>query len=183
MRLIHRPSRPHCFRPLRGSEACRLAWCFAHFHANDVPVEELVGEALCALTYASSRYEEARDIPFGAYATLVIRHYLTHAIHRWRREKRCRPLPRPTRSEGDVSELADRRPAPDAADGAAARELCERIRRFLPAQLYEVLYLYHGEGHTFEEIGARVGLTRQRVRQIVVKATNRVRKRFPKEMS
>src|SRR5438067_2093127 len=50
-----------------------------------VPAKELLGEARLALAYAASRFEEGRGVPFGAYATMVIRHRLAQAVDVWRR--------------------------------------------------------------------------------------------------
>src|SRR5918994_440129 len=104
MRRIQRPSRPLRFLPLRTPPrtaagffpphrpaarltadgrrrvetyrllACRVAWRFARRNARDVPTDELVAEALYALTYAAGLYDANRDVPFGAYASRVIRH-------------------------------------------------------------------------------------------------------------
>src|SRR5262245_9287343 len=73
--------------------AYKMAWRFARHQARDIPPEELVGEALCGLTYAASMFQENRGVPFAAYATLVVRHRLIRAILDWQREKWIRPLP------------------------------------------------------------------------------------------
>jgi RNA polymerase sigma factor FliA len=147
----------------------QVAWQFARSHARDVPIDELNGEALYGLTYAAALYDADRRVPFLAYAERVIRHCLFRRIQTWRRERWVRP---PAGEE--VGETEDRRPAPDRA-----RDLCEQVRRALPARLYEVLHLYHAQGHTLREIGARLGVTQARVRQMLNKAAAVVRERFP----
>ena len=192
-RRVWQPAKPRPAAPVRPLDALgrarveafaplayRLAWQYARHHARDVPPDELIAEALYGLTYAAGLFDEGRQVPFGAYATLVVRHRLIQAILSWRRGKRVGPYP--TRSDaGDDTawEAEDRQPAPDLAAGAAARELCDRIRRVLPASWYAVIRLYYAEGFTYAEIGRRVGLTRESIRQMVTKATERVRQKFP----
>jgi RNA polymerase sigma factor (sigma-70 family) len=159
------------------SLAYRLAWYFARSRATDVPVDELIGEAFYGLTYAAGMFRASKRVPFGAYATMVIRHRLMQAIRTWRRDRWAGPFP--TGTDEYAWEAPDPKPAPDLAARAAACEMCERVRRVLPAQMYAVLRLYHGEGRTLEEIGTVYGVTRQRIRQILAKATARARRHFP----
>jgi RNA polymerase sigma factor (sigma-70 family) len=159
--------------------AYRLAWHYAR-NSRDVPPDELIAEALYGLTYASGLFDESRGVPFPAYATLVVRHRLFHAILSWRRAKRA--VPYPTRIEvGDEGpwEAEDHRPGPDQAAQASAREMCDRVRQVLPPDWYAVLRLYHVEGYTFDEIGRHFGLTRQRIQQVLIKAIARARRHFP----
>jgi RNA polymerase sigma factor (sigma-70 family) len=151
--------------------AHQLAWKFARYAARDVPAEELVAEALLALTNAAGQFDESRGVPFAAFAALAIRRRLIYFVITWRRGRWLRSLPdRLPDAEWDVA---------DPGAGAAAREMCERVRRILPARWYVALRLYHAEGHTMEEIGARFGISRERVRQLVRKATLLAREHFP----
>src|SRR5436305_11176499 len=56
------------------SLAYQIAWWYARRRAPDVPGDELIAEALYGLTYAAGLFDEARRVPFGAYAALVIQH-------------------------------------------------------------------------------------------------------------
>jgi RNA polymerase sigma factor (sigma-70 family) len=49
----------------------------------------------------------------------------------------------------------------------------------LPARTYKLLRLRYGEGRTLVEIGSRLGLTGQRVRQMVAEASRQLRLAFP----
>ena len=75
--------------------AHQMAWKAARFYACDMPADELVAEALLGLTYASCLFDEERGVPFGAYATMVIRHRLIHAVRSWRQAKRPKRMPAP----------------------------------------------------------------------------------------
>jgi RNA polymerase sigma factor (sigma-70 family) len=166
--------RVEAFCPL----AYQLAWKFARHAARDVPAEELIAEALLGLTYAAGLFDETRGVPFGAYATLVVRHRLIQAIIRWRRARRVRPLP-VGRREGDPWESADPSRLPEVPAQSAAREMCDQLRRLLPDRWYSILLLYHVEGCTLGEVGQRLGISRERVRQLIEKATEQARESFP----
>ena len=157
--------------------AYQLAWRFARRYARDMPADELIAEALYALTYAAGMFDEKRQVPFGAYANMVIKHRLIQAILSWRRGKRVGPMPVLFDGEGEW-EVKDR-PGPDVPTMTAAQEMCDRVRRVLPARWFTVLHLFHGEGRTLEEIGDQFGVSRQRVQQLVVKASKRVQQCFP----
>ena len=161
--------------------AYQQAWKVARHLARDVPADELTSEALYALTYAASLYDPGRSVPFGAYATMVIRQRLILLVAAWRRARRAvRRVPGADRDD-DVWE-AEARPGLDVLTATATHELCDRVRELLPPRWYTFLRLHHGEGRTLEEIGTRYGVTRQRVRELVVKAAQRVREHFPEWM-
>jgi RNA polymerase sigma factor (sigma-70 family) len=146
-----------------------------------MPLEELLGEARLGLADAASRFHEDEGVPFGAYATLVIRHRLVQAITTWRRGGR---LAFPCFSDlglfGMDGEL--RTPDPPCAwtrepgEALASQELLEQVRRALPPRWFTLLELYYAEGHTLEDIGRAFGVSRQRVRRLLVKALARARR-------
>lgn len=165
-------------------EACtplayRLAWRYARQQARDVPPDELIAEALYGLTYAAGMFDEARRVPFAAYAALVIRHRLMQLVRTWRRARRAVSYPVGSSYDDAPWEAADDRPAPDLVSGASAREVCERVRRVLPARWYKILRLRYAEGWTYGEIGDYLGVSRQWVPHLIEKATRRVLQHFP----
>jgi RNA polymerase sigma factor (sigma-70 family) len=146
-----------------------------------VPLEELLGEAGFALSDAAGRYDAARNVPFGAYATMVIRHRLVRAVTAWRRGGRL-DLVRFT-DLADTPSGSDLRdfdpPCPRAREPyqeAAARELLDHVRRVLPARWFRLLRLHYVCGHTLEEAGELLGVSRQRVQQLLVQALVRARR-------
>jgi RNA polymerase sigma factor (sigma-70 family) len=179
---MRRPLDPAAQARVEGSVALayRLAWQCLRQHARDVPADELIAEALYGLTYAAALFDETRRVPFVAYATLVIRHRLIQFVRAWRRAA-GRAGQYPDRGYADDApwEAEDDNPAPDPVTGLAAREMCDRVRRVMPRKWYTVLRLYHAEGRTFQEIGRMFGVSRQRVQQVVVLATEQARQSFP----
>lgn len=192
-RSYHRPAPPWRLsggRPLDSVgqarvEACvplayQLAWSHARQRALDVPPDELIAEALYGLTYAAGKFDRTRRVPFGAYATLVIRHRLAHFVRQWRQARRFGPYPGGASGPDDSPwEAVDHRPKPDLVAGTSAREVCERVRRVLPAQWYTILRLRYAEGWTYKEIGTHLGVSRQAVQQTIDKATQMVLETFP----
>jgi RNA polymerase sigma factor (sigma-70 family) len=159
--------------------AYQLAWRFARNQARDMPADELIAEALYGLTYAAGLYQEERGLAFGAYARLVIRHRLTQCTMHWRRARRARSFPIVAGTEGPIEWEAEDCSGPDACADSAASEMCHRVRAVLSDRLYNVLCLRHAEGRTLTEIASRMGISRQRVRQLMMMARNQVRQCFP----
>ncbi len=151
-----------------------------------VPLAELAGEARLALVHAAAFYDESREVPFGAFVTLVVRRRLIQAVTEWRRGGRLAHVP--------FTDLAGRDPSQDApsfdppclrtfAPGreVAACEVLERVRRSMPKRWFLALWLYYVDGHTLEEVGTRLGVCRERVRQLLCKGLRRARRRHPGE--
>jgi RNA polymerase sigma factor (sigma-70 family) len=157
--------------------ARRLAWKHYQSSARLVPLDELRGEALYGLVYAAGMFDPGRGVPFGAYATLAITHRLIQAVNVWRRGGRLAPvrftdLTASTQRDFDTPCLRTREPL----DHAVLDELIDRVRRMLPPRWFQALLLYYAHGHTLEEVGHRLGVTRERVRQLLTKAMGRARK-------
>ena len=93
-------------------------------------------------------------------------------------------LERPIVGEGDseLRELIEDEGAPMPEEQAAKRMLSEELRdtvASLPARersVIELRYgLYDGRTRTLEQVGAEIGVTRERVRQIEAKALSKLR--------
>lgn len=156
--------------------AHKLAWKYFQSCSRTVPLDDLYGEAQYALVYAAGMFNDTRGVPFGAYATMAISHRLIQAINNWRRGGPRAPV-RFTDLMAHVQTEFDT-PCPrtrESSDKAALNEAIERVRRRLPARWFRALDLYYAQGHTLEEVGQRLGVTRERVRQLLNKAVDRVR--------
>jgi DNA-directed RNA polymerase specialized sigma subunit len=151
-----------------------------------MPLEELLGEARLALADAASRFREDAGVPFRAYATMVIRHRLVQAITVWRRGGR---LAFPCFSDLGLFGVGGRLLAPDPhcpwahepGQIVANQEMLERVRRALPPRWFTLLELYYGQGYTMVEIGRQLGMSRQRVQELLCKALSRARRHCPGE--
>jgi RNA polymerase sigma factor (sigma-70 family) len=168
-----------------------LADCLARTQfrrcGRKVPLDELAGEARLALVYAAGLFDEGRGVPFGAYVTMVVRHWLVQAVTRWRRRGR---LDHVCFTELSSPDAADERspfdpPCPrgqNPAQEAADREVVDRVRRSMPPRWFALLRLYFVEEHTLEEIGVQIGVSRERVRQLLAKALRRARRHCPRKV-
>jgi RNA polymerase sigma factor (sigma-70 family) len=163
-----------------------LAWQQFRRCRRTVPLEELIGDAQLALAYAAGLFDEGKGVPFGAYATMVIRHRLVQAVTAWRRGGRLDHVPFTDLAGGCLpGEPLGFDPAcprtREAGQEAATRELLDRVRRTLPPRWFTLLQLYFSEERTLEEIGEQFGVSRERVRQLVAKAIARARLRCVRE--
>lgn len=157
-----------------------LAWRQYHRCGRTVPLEELQGEAQLALSYAASLYDEGKGVPFGAYATMVIRHRLVQAVTLWRRGGRLdhirfTDLLAQNPEEGAQAFEPVCPHSREAEKEAALQELVDRIRRMMPSRWFLLLELYFVHEYTLEEIGEQFHISRERVRQLLAKAVARAR--------
>jgi RNA polymerase sigma factor (sigma-70 family) len=150
-----------------------------------VPFDVLLSEAHYGLIYAASRYDESRGVPFGAFATLAIRHRLTQVATVWQRGgwRDMLTFTDVAAVRGDASRQPDppcwRTESPEQE--ASNRDLLTWIHDILPPRWFTVLLLHFAHNYTLEEIGTRYGISRERVRQLLGKAIQRVRREMREE--
>jgi RNA polymerase sigma factor (sigma-70 family) len=156
--------------------ARRLAWKHYRNCSRKVPLDELRGEALFGLVYAAGMFDVSRGVPFGAYATLAITHRLIHAVNIWRRggrldHVRFTDMTAHSQNEFDV-------PCPrtrESIEDAIVHERLDRVRNLVPHRCFQAMQLYYAHGHTLEEVGHQLGVTRERVRQLLMRAMEQAR--------
>jgi DNA-directed RNA polymerase specialized sigma24 family protein len=140
-----------------------------------VPVDELRGEAFLALVYATRWFDPARGVPWRIFAGRVVHQRLTRFVRRWLRQ------PAAVGTGGDVE--PDEAAAPNRADPTirdpaelvAAGDLCELVRRRLPARWFVLLWQVHAEGRTFVDVGRCRGVRADTVRKTCHMAEARAR--------
>jgi RNA polymerase sigma factor (sigma-70 family) len=167
------------------SQTERLAEVQYRRCGGKVPQGELLSEAHLGLLDAARRFDQTRGVLLGAFVTMIVQQRLRRAVQRWN-QRQAHQVCFTDLDELDsaankpVVDLAD--PCMPEADGpAAVREALERVRRVLPERSYAVLRLHYVEGHALEEIGREMGVSRQRVRQIIKQAKERARRLCPGE--
>jgi RNA polymerase sigma factor (sigma-70 family) len=155
--------------------ARHFAAAFARRTRRDLPADELVAEAGVALCYAAGKFDPAAGVPFPAYLTLVLKHWLIQ-VARARRRRAAFPV---VSLAAFAGEDGRRDPTvgrePDPGEAVAANNAAERVRPHLTARSFRVLLAYYGHGRTLQEIGDVEGVTRERVRQICAKGRNHAR--------
>ena len=154
-----------------------LAWRQFQSCARTMPLDELNGEAMYALAYAAGMFDQERGVPFGAFATMAITHRLIQAVNVWRRGGRLTHLRFTDLSLASSTDFDMACPRTrESIEQASTNEQLDRLRCTLPARWFAALQMYFGDGYTLEEVGHRLGVTRERVRQIINKAMGRARK-------
>ncbi|HTN77889.1 MAG TPA: sigma-70 family RNA polymerase sigma factor [Pirellulaceae bacterium] len=139
---------------------------------------ELVSEGNVALLRAIEHFDVAQGIKFSTYATTAIRRHLYRHLQLER--KRSVRFPLGLESEHVTVETtgdeAERHSAQSYATEVSILKLVERLepreRRIITARFG---LLHEPEQHSFTELGAQLGVSKERARQITNRALQRLR--------
>jgi RNA polymerase sigma factor (sigma-70 family) len=150
----------------------KLAYKIAsRYRGKGIPLDDLRSAGLSGLVKASRKFDPARGA-FGAYAELWIKGELTRlfkpggdALGFGRAKSLNAPVFNDDDGEADpqaIDLVIDERAPTVSLD---VSNLTERERR---------VFLGHSEGETLGELGSELGLTPERIRQVYVRAAERV---------
>lgn len=153
----------------------------SRFNIPRIDFEDKVQEARIGLLTAAQSFDEGRGVPFGAYATRVIRNRLNNLYREQRRiaGAETRELDAPVgEMDGETGQsmLADRfenDPADD--DLAAVREIMDDLPA-RPRRIWQGVMA----GKTYDAIGAEEGISKQAVQQTMVATQNTLRAQLAK---
>jgi RNA polymerase sigma factor (sigma-70 family) len=148
---------------LRRARFLGLAW------------EDLQQEAVIGLLRAGQGFNPAYGVKFSSYAGVAIRHHLHNVLS----ARRYRATPSlPTFEDGSTLEPEDRRTAaPDAAAILAdEKDRVAQLMRLLHPRERVIFQMYFWDDLSFAQIGVRVGLSGERVRQIFDGSLRRLRR-------
>jgi RNA polymerase sigma factor (sigma-70 family) len=148
---------------LRRARALGLAW------------EDLHQEAVVGLLRAGQGFNPAVGVKFSSYAGVAIRHHLQNVLTA-RRYRATTGLP--TREDGATIEPEDRRCQPPDAAAILADEkqrVGELMRLLLPRER-AIFEMYFWHEMSFAQIGAEIGLSGERVRQLFERSLQRLRR-------
>jgi RNA polymerase primary sigma factor len=170
------------------------------YQTRGVPLADLIDEGNIGLMRAARKFDETKGIKFISYAVWWIRQAILQARAEQSRIVRVPPyrtgvLPEARLSldapvgNGEDSQLLEYLPdqgMPRPDEQALNTSLTESIDAALTrlnSRDASILRLYYGldgnDALTLEEIGARLGITRERVRQIRDRALRRMRTSLP----
>ncbi len=143
------------------------------WRASGVPLEDLQQEANAALLYAIDRYDPGRNVRFFHIAKVYIRRELRMAVQRW-------GGPAQEDEEGGRRDPADDDISPgETVEQRALRTALDHALGLLTYRESEIIKLRHGLGggycYSYDEIGRIFRLSREWVRQIEVKAMEKLR--------
>jgi RNA polymerase primary sigma factor len=151
------------------------------YMGRGVPFLDLIQEGNIGLIRATKKFDYRRGHKFSTYATWWIRQAVTRAIQVARRPL---SLETPTDDEedsvlGDFIEDDEAPPPDDMATYNLLKEHLEEVLNGLPPREVRILQLRYGlldgQAYTLEEVGRKMGVTRERVRQIEAQALSRLR--------
>jgi len=155
----------------------------ASYHANkyqnipNVPFDDLQQEAFMALMRAAETFDAQRGVPFGAYATRVIKNRLNSifekAVKRAKKEQATLDEEMPGR-EGETAkdQLAD-----VAAGTTEASDLAilEEVLAAVPGRTRQIVQMM-AEGRNWREIGQEVGLSHEGARKAAMATLAQMRR-------
>lgn len=153
-------------------------------HVAGLPLEEAESAGRLGLLRAAELWDETRGIRFNTFAAYWIKQHIFRAAEQWRlvhvpchklhdksyRPARCFSLDSNS-NKWNYNPVYEALSIPDAD----RRDEMEVAMRCLRQREREVLKLRFWEGLTLLETGARLGVTRERIRQIEARALEKLR--------
>lgn len=162
------------------------------YQGQGVDMEDLVSEGNIGLMAAARTYDATRGGRFVKFAVVHIRRQIEWAIKgqtiSFEPEygRRTRSIDAPLGAKNNMSLLsvitdANALQADDIVHNAAVEEVVGKVLGILNERERTVISAYYGDGITMAEIGIKMGLKRERVRQIRNRAIRRLRNEFKKK--
>ena len=164
------------------------------YQGQGLAMEDLVSEGNMGLMKAAGKYDATRGLRFVNYAVVFIRQQIEKALKKESAEQRVestrdgqtRSVDAPLGSKANVSLLSvlvntDSPQADQRVYDANLEEAVERALQTLNERETTVINAFFGLGEermTMAEIGERMNLKRERVRQIRNKAVRQLRKAY-----
>jgi len=137
--------------------------------------EDLHQEAVIGLLRASKGFNPNFGVKFSSYAGVAVRNHLQNVLATRRNHA---PKGMPTLEDGTALEPEDRRATPPDAAAILADEkerVAQLMRQLLPRER-TIFQMYFWEDMSFAQIGARIRLSGERVRQIFEGSLRRLRR-------
>lgn len=173
-----------------------LVWRVAlKLQNHGVELDDLVGWGQFGLLHACRRYDPKQGVRFSTYATWCIRGRILRALAEQSRTIRV-PAGQQTKAnrgkwgayqalaEADLGtplcELAIQREGPDPLEASEDDERITDLLGYLKPRAAQILRLRFGligEQQTLEQVGARFGIHKERVRQVQNEALKHLRER------
>jgi RNA polymerase primary sigma factor len=164
-----------------------LVISIAKGYANrHVPIEDLIQEGNLGLIDAAERFDIGRGCQFSTYAIWRIRDYVSRATRNMTMNGReVLSLDLPVDEDGDniLADLIPDENTMSPCELAGKNELKEHVKEMVSClkpcerRVIELRFGFDGAPeHSLREIGEILGISKERVRQIEVKALGRLRK-------
>lgn len=135
---------------------------------------DLISEGYMGLIKASKTFDPYAGFRFLSYAKLAIRQSISSAMWNWR-HNRHESLDEPVFNDNDETKI-DRLPSEDVqADEKYACEQVKGLLSFLSKREFEIIRLRYWHDMTYEEVGRKIGVSKERVRQSENKALKKLK--------
>lgn len=169
MRLSEMPESLEIVRNLAASRSRKYPW------ARD----EIVSNCNLALVQADQSFDASRGVPWEAYLIQGCELAVLKALRcrRLRGNRRGRTQRRFSELSHHVVAAAISVTSRSPVEMIEARDLADRVLSTIHARQREVVWGYLANGETFEEIGKRIGLSKERTRQIYAQAVAKIHER------
>jgi RNA polymerase sigma factor (sigma-70 family) len=137
--------------------------------ARNIDLDDLAGEGMVALCHAASEYRPDAGTKFSTFASRVILQALWRALNAGR--YRWRPGQLPVNEDGRELDPPDNRHGPEPGTALDA----EAVLHWLEPRDRKLLEMSYLHGLTNEEISGQLGISQQRVGQLLGRALRRAR--------
>ncbi|VTS00519.1 sigma-70 family RNA polymerase sigma factor [Tuwongella immobilis] len=138
---------------------------------NQNHFDELVSEAHLALILAAKRFDPARGVLFSTYASIWIRSFIRRYLVTLPKDTGygATLLPSDDCRDDFTAQIPDK-----AAPKSWGEEEWRKVLRVLPDKQKLVVEMLFRSGLNLEQAGAKLGISRERVRQLKEKALDRI---------
>lgn len=143
------------------------------FRQHRMDIDDALQVASMGLWHACQRFDESRGTKLSSYAVHCARGFLLSALNKQRFG-----VPRPADGGIDLTRfqlVGERRDLDQAAGDETLDDAVRAAVASLPGRLARIMQMHMADA-TLDQIGAEFGFTRERARQLVVKAKDRLRR-------
>lgn len=165
--------------------AYRTAW---KYHGRGIEQEELQSAALYGLVKAASEYDVSGEVPFAAFASVVIRNMVRMEFRKAKKDRRCVSMEACAsgpEEEGKTYTWAERLSCRETGfDQAEEKDFLSSLTSIpeLTGNEQKAVRLVICGGMTQKEAGRQTGLSQSYVSRRVRSGMEKIRKKYMEEM-
>jgi len=159
--------------------------------STKIELEDLQGFGAIGLIQAVEGFESGRGVRFNTYATYRIRGAILDELRKmdWiPRGARSKAIEQIVSLYGETGETSiidtiEERTEGDPFDAIADADFKKFIQADLNKRERYILLAYYFDGRTYQDIGRSLGVTRERIRQILEELLEKIRRTYRREIA